>query len=354
MKITRTEAWPVTMKLREPYAIAYETVASTTNVFLRVETKGGIVGYGCAAPDLNVTGETAAAVQKIFENVLPAALKGSDPLRPVMILERIAPVLKKYPSALAAVDMALFDIMGKAAGIPLWKLLGGFRRRIKTSVTIGIMPLVDMVNRSRYWIDEGFTCLKIKGGRDVEEDIDRIRKVREAVGPHVELRFDANQGFDVEDSLRFVRATRQVRLELIEQPTPKGEPDLLARVTDRAPVPIMADESLMTLRDAFRIAKHGLADMVNIKLMKVGGIHEALRINSVARSAGLEAMIGCMDESALAISAGLCVALGRPNVMYADLDGHMDLTGDPFSDAVILQKGTLQPTGRPGLGIANT
>ena len=350
MKIVKIEAWPVKMHLSEPYQIAYETVEEVTNIFLRIETNQGINGYGCAAPDLHVTGETPEGVLRAFNDIIGPSITGSDPLRPVMLLERLKALLENRPSALAATDMALLDIMGKVSNLPLWRLLGGYRDRMKTSVTIGILPEKETVEHARNWISQGFTSLKLKGGIHMESDVERVMKVREMVGDKIELRFDANQGFSLEDSITFVQQTRKAGLELIEQPTPKGEPDLLGRVTSGVSIPVMADESLMTLRDAFRIARRDLADMVNVKLMKVGGIGEALQINAVAKSAGLEVMVGCMDEAALAISAGLHFALARSNVIYADLDGHMGLLDDPSEGTVILRKGTLFPKEVPGLG----
>ncbi len=338
------------MRLAEPYVIAYETVSETVNVFLRLETDRGIVGCGCAGPDREICGEDAEGVLAATREIVEPVLKGGDALRLEPLLRELSAALSDRPAALAMADMALRDIGAKARGLPLYRMLGGEDESVVTSVTIGILSEEETVSCARRWVEKGFCCLKLKGGLDCEADAARVLKVREAVSDGVELRFDANQGYTVEDTLAFAERARSARLEFIEQPTPRDRLDLLAEVTGRLELPVMADELLMNLDDARAVASRRAADSLNVKLMKVGGIGRAIEIDQVAAAAGMPVMVGCMDEAALAIAAGLHLVLARPNIRYADLDGHLDLCGDPSDGAVIIENGRLRPTGKPGLG----
>lgn len=351
MKITRLEVWQETFELPSPYEIAYDSFHETHSVFVRIHTNGTLTGLGCSAPDPHVTGEHPEDILSALSERAEPHILGSDPLRLIMIMHRLRRPLSGMPGARAALDIALHDLLGKAAGIPLYKLLGGYKDRMLTCITIGILPIDETVDLARAHVHNGFKALKLKGGSDIDVDIEKVLKVREAVGPEIGIRFDANQGFSGEEAIRFVDGTLAAKLELIEQPTPKGKLDLLGHVTNNVSIPVMADESLLNLRDAFRLARRSLVDMVNIKLMKVGGIAEAIAVNAVARAAGLDTMVGCMDEVALGIAAGLHFALARPNVLYADLDSHIGLVDDPTASAVILRNGILYPSGRPGLGL---
>ena len=350
MEINKIQCLVRTLRLREPYSTSYESVERFDNIFMNISTIDGYHGWGVAAPVKSITGESSQDVQESFNNTIEPFLKGEDVFRYAFILEFLKKELPDKPAALAMVDMALHDIMSQKAGIPLYKFLGSFRKSILTSITIGIMPIRTSLAYAKSHVKRGFKILKIKGGKNVSEDIEKINKIRETVGKQIKLRFDANQGYSVEDSLKFIKDTQDAGIELLEQPTPKVQLDQLAQVTRKTSVPVMADESLLSLKDAFRLSKGQSTDLINIKLMKTGGILEGMHVNSVAKAAGIKAMVGCMDESALGIAAGLHLALSRPNIKYADLDGHLDIIDDPFEGLLRIQDGEMIPPESIGLG----
>lgn len=352
MKITNVSYERLELTLTAPYTIAYETVSQATNFILKIETDSNIIGLGCAAPDLEVTKETGDDVARALDLVIIPYLKGKNALNYARILDQLKPLLSVISSALAMVDMALLDIASKKMDVPLYQFLGGYRDSIATSITIGILSVEETLKQAQEYVDQGFTIIKLKGGLSLEEDVEKIHRLREN-HPHLTLRFDGNQGYTVAQAVQFVEQTRAARIEILEQPTLVADEEKLGEVTRKVHIPVMADESLKSLKDAFRLAQNSRMNMVNIKIQKVGGIMEAMHINSVARAAGLEAMIGCIDECRLGISSGLHFALSRPNTVYADLDGHLDFENDPFKGLFSLEKGILRPNGKAGLGLSD-
>jgi L-alanine-DL-glutamate epimerase-like enolase superfamily enzyme len=350
MKICEIDYFRLEMPLAVPYTIAYETVSHATNIILKLVTDSGITGWGCAAPDPAVTGETPEDVVRTIEKDIKAMLQGSSPFRIARITYDLRQLEPQPSSAIAMVDMALHDILARKADLPLYQLLGGFRHSIATSITIGILPLEETLELARKYLRDGFTIIKLKGGLSLDEDVEKVLKLREIFGGDFLLRFDANQGYSFDQSVEFISRIKTANLEIIEQPTCQKRDERLGRVTRAVSVPVMADESIKTLQDAYRLASNNLIDMINIKLMKVGGIFASQHISSVAKAAGMEVMVGCLDESALGISAGLHFALSRANIEFADLDGHLDLQEDPFSGLFHLEKGILYPTEAAGLG----
>jgi L-alanine-DL-glutamate epimerase-like enolase superfamily enzyme len=350
MKIRAIEYFRLDMPLKYPYTIAYEEVKKTTNIILKLVTDKGLTGWGCAVPDLEVTGETAENVIDNIETVITELLENKFPFQIANLQHNLKKRLPGAPATRAMVDIALYDLLSRQAKLPLYQLLGGYRHSIATSITIGILPLGETLEQAEKYIKEGFSILKIKGGLNTSEDIEKVLKLRENLGNDFTLRFDANQGYSLEESLKFINKSKKAKIEIFEQPTCRKKDGRMGEVTQNVDIPVMADESIKTLKDAFRLASNGIIDMVNIKLMKMGGILESQHINSVAKAAGMEVMVGCLDECSLGISAGLHFALSRPNIEYADLDGHLDLVNDPFSGLFHLKKGVLYPSDSPGIG----
>jgi L-alanine-DL-glutamate epimerase-like enolase superfamily enzyme len=350
MKIITVEHFEINLHLAVPYTIAYETVSTTTNIILKITASNGLTGWGCAAPDKEVTGETPQDVVDNIEKVLLGLLIDQHPFQIAYFTNQIKLLCPKASSTLAMTDMALHDLLGRTAKIPLYQLLGGFRSKISTSITIGILPIDETLETALKYKKDGFNIIKLKGGLNMGEDIDKIMTLRDKLGKSFVLRFDANQGYTAAEAIEFIDRTRPADLEILEQPTCQTKDHRLGEVTQNTHIPVMADESIKTLADAFHLARHDRIDMVNIKLMKMGGILESQHINSVSKAAGLEVMVGCIDECALGISAGLHFALSRRNIEYADLDGHLDLKEDPFVNLFKLEHGVLYPSDEPGLG----
>jgi len=352
MKITSVSAIPMELKLKEPFSIANETVDVGENVFLKIETDEGITGWGCATPD-SVTNETIETVTSSFNNFVKNLLIGKDPTRIHYVHDIIEESIKGNPSLISGINMALYDILGKKAEMPLFQLLGGYRDKIETSITIGLNPIDVMVKRAKDYVSQGFHCLKVKCGMDPDQDINVVLAIRSEVGSHIKIRLDANEGYSLEKALRVIETLEKLGadIEMLEQPTPAKYLYALKEVTAQCPVPIMADETALTLRDSLKLVKMEIADMINIKLMKIGGITNAMKANTFAELAGIPVMIGCMNESMGAMAAGVHFACAYKNVQYADLDSALDFQDDIVIGGATYEDGFVIPSKKPGLGI---
>ena len=352
IRVQHVEAIPITFRLAEGYRIAGHTYNSADNIIVKIDTSDGRTGFGCAAPAAEVTGETPAAALLALQDRLGPLLRASDAIDIAGFARRARETAPKAPAARAAAEMALHDLAGRRARVPLVRLLGIKRDRLPTSVTLGIDEPAATLERAARHKAAGFRILKVKIGEDWEKDLKTVRALRQALGPGILLRADGNQGYTEEQARRFLAALRPGDIELLEQPTPRDDLEALRRLADEFEPPIMADESVMNAADASRLVDARAADLVNIKLMKSGGIGEAMEIARRTHRAGIGAMIGCMDESRIGIAAALHFALAAPNVERADLDGHLDLLDDVARGGVRIENGEILPAlDEDGLGV---
>ena len=270
-------------------------------------------------------------------------------------MERLHHAIKGNTSAKAAVDMALYDLWAKVIGKPLYQLLGGYRDTIETDLTISVNPVPQMVADSLAAVQEGYRVLKVKVGKEGMADIPRIAAIREAVGPDIRIRVDANQGWNVKDSIRIITAMEDkgLDIDLVEQPVAARDIDGMAKITQAVYTPILADESVFSPLDALELIRRGAADLLNIKLMKTGGIHEAIKICDMASLYGVECMMGCMLESKLAVSAAAHLCAAKGIVTRADLDGPSLCSVDPFQGGPAYDGAMIRMNDTPGIGITS-
>ena len=239
---------------------------------------------------------------------------------------------------------------GKVAGLPLYALLGGGKRELETDATIGIADPEKMAEQAVALKRSGVPAIKVKLGTTADDDVRRIEAIRKAIGGELPLRVDANQGWDFPTAVNVLRRLESSGIEYCEQPIAHWDYENFKRLRTRVSIPIMADESVFDHHDAFKLTAGGCCDFLNIKLAKSAGIHTALKINAVAEACGVTCMLGCMMETRLALTAAAHLVSARPNIRYADLDGHFELKEDPIIGGARWDGGTITLPDEPGIG----
>jgi len=322
---------------------------------IKITTSSGLTGWGEASPFSWITGDSQESNYEAAQQ-LGRLMLGRDALAIEARVTEMAEFTVSEPSIRSAFDMGLHDLLGKAANLPLYVVLGGSLRHIRTDYTIGLQQTVEQsVARAQDALAQGFDALKLKVGRPGFEDVAHVKAVRECAGPNVLIKIDSNQGWDYPTALANIQAMESLQLQYSEQPLAAWDIDNMRRLRDGVSLPICADESVFTDKDAQRVTAAGAADYLNIKLGKAGGIHNALKINAVSEAAGCKCMIGCFSESRMGLTAAAHVAIARPNISFIDLDSAFSFAEDPVLGGIQFDEilgGVINMPTSPGLGAA--
>lgn len=354
MKITDIQFGMLRVPLKTPFKTALRTVKSIEDIVIMVNTDTGHVGYGEAPATAVITGDTHGSIIDAIRHYIAPRLMGQDVADLNHLTQLIQGSMEKNSSAKAAVEIAIYDLWGQLYGAPLYKLLGGGDPAITTDITISVDYIDKMVADSIAAVDRGFESLKIKVGKDIGVDIERVRAIYAAVENRALLRLDANQGWTAKEAVFALNTLEDagVRLELVEQPVKARDLAGMRYVTERVHTPIMADESVFGPMEVIELIRMRAADIINIKLMKTGGISNAIRIADIAGMFGVECMIGCMLETSISVAAAVHVAVAHANVITkVDLDGPSLCQYNPVDGGVIFNESEISVTDAPGLGI---
>ncbi len=352
MKIKSIKTWQADLVNTKPYTIAFKTIDEVINAFVEITLEDGTTGLGAGSPSEYVTKESLeSTIENLTENNLKY-LVGRDISEINQLIYETNTKFPKNPAVVAAVDIALHDAFTKFLKVPLVKYLGQKIKSMSTSNTIGIKNVEETLKEAQEYKERGFTILKVKLGIDLAEDIERIEQLRKKFGKFFTIRIDANQGYDIDKTIEFVNKTKHLDVELIEQPLPAEDVAGLRKLPESIRKTIAADESLLSPASAIDLIKPpSAAGIFNIKLMKCGGISNALKIASIAQLEGIDLFWGCNDESIVSITAALHVAFACENTKYIDLDGSLDLGKDVVKGGFILKDGVMSCSDKPGLGV---
>ncbi|MBP3385104.1 MAG: dipeptide epimerase [Firmicutes bacterium] len=353
MKIKDIELKHISIPLTKTFKTALRTVDSAENTVVMVHTDDGRTGFGEAPPTKAITGEDNESIRKTIKEFITPALIGQEVTDMDAVQEKLHGCIEGNNSAKAAVDMALYDLFTQEKGISLCEYLGGYRDKVETDITISINEPDEMAADAAAAVKQGFSALKLKVGIDSEKDIQRVRAIREAVGKDMKIRLDANQGWEVDEAIRTILKMEELGfdIELVEQPVKARDFEGMKKVKDSVNTVIMADESCFTPEDARRLLEMNAADVLNIKLMKCGGIYNALKIIEIAEEFGVECMLGCMVESKISLTAAAHLAAAKKTITRVDLDAAILLKEDPVIGGFHKDIPWFSVDKTPGLGI---
>lgn len=354
MKITDIKLGKISVPLRVPFKTALRSANSVEDVIVEIHTDTGEIGYGEAPPTGAVTGETTSSIIGAFEDHITKTMIGRDIDDFEDNMKALNSSIVKNTSAKAACDMALWDLYGQLYKIPVYKLLGGSRKKIVTDITISVNPPEEMARDAINAIKRGYDTLKVKVGIDPSLDVKRLQAIRDVVGKDVKIRIDANQAWKPKEAVRLLNQMQENNLdiELVEQPVAAHDYEGLKYVTDHSYVPVLADEAVFSAEDAMTILQMKAADLINIKLMKCGGIYNALKITSMAELCGVECMIGCMLEAKISVNAAVHLACGKGVITRVDLDGPVLCSEDPINGGAVFNEKEITVSDAYGLGIS--
>ncbi|GKV69207.1 dipeptide epimerase [Sporosarcina sp. NCCP-2716] len=330
MKITSIEVISVRLPLKTPFIISYHTYVDMPSIIVKVHTDTGLTGYGEGTPDEHVTGETWEGVRAVLTNTIAPAVIGMSPFDMERIHDRMDKTIYGATTAKAAIDIACYDLMGKATGQPVFNLLGGrYHDTLEFPKVISILTPEEMAAEATAAVSEGYRILKLKAGTDQQLDIERIRAVRHAVGDEIAIKVDANQGWETSAaSMQVLEQVKDCRIDWIEQPVIASDMHGLKEIKQKTTIPVMIDEGLHGQKEMYELTATRSADMMNIKLMKCGGLYRAMQLVHQAELAGFTCQIGSMVESAVASAAGLHLAAAKKRIQTNELVGPLMFSQD--------------------------
>jgi len=356
MKITDIKLAMLEVPLKTPFKTALRSVNEIKDVIIIVETDTGHIGYGEAPATAAITGDTHGSIIETIRKVMKPRLMGRDISNLNEITDIIQSSIMRNYNAKAAMEIAVYDLFAQLYGAPLYKILGGGEPSLQTDITISVDYIDKMVEDSKKAVELGFDILKVKVGKDINLDMERIKAIDVAVKDRALIRLDANQGWTAKAAVNALRNLEDsgVILELVEQPVRADDLEGMKYITDRVVTPVMADESTFGPREVIELIKMRAADIINIKLMKAGGISNAIRIADIAAAYGVECMMGCMLESSISVSAAAHVAVAKANIIKKiDLDGPSLSEYDPIVCGVKFNNAEITISDSPGLGVVS-